>query len=90
MPKFTMGPAQKTNTSQAMPKEARQGSVQEGAYGFRFLLTLTLPGMMGNPAALGCRTTLDFAASCTALPYSSIYAFLMRPYLGLSTTEWYT
>jgi len=43
--------------------------VQQGAYGFRFLLTLTLPGIMGNAAALGCRTTSDFAAACTALRY---------------------
>ncbi len=52
-----------------MPKKAKQGRVQQGAYGFRFLLTLTLPGIMGNAAALGCRTTSDFAAPCTTLPY---------------------
>jgi hypothetical protein len=87
MKSFTMRPTQKTDPSQAVPKEARQGSVQEGAYGFRFLLTLTLLGMMGNPAELGCQTTSDFAASCTALHYSSIHAFNTRPSLGLSTTE---
>ena len=63
-----------TDPSLAMLKKAKQGRVQQGAYGFRFLLTLTLPGIMGNAAELGCRATSDFAASCTALPDSTIHA----------------